>query len=45
MLENWDGKEREMKLGEATTTSAHKSFEVYSTQLSFAPSPLLVLQW
>ena len=45
MLENWDGKKREIKSGEATTRSAHESFEVYSTQLSFAPSPLLVLQW
>ena len=25
---NWDGKKREMKLGEATTRSAHESFEV-----------------
>ena len=34
MLENWDGKKREMKSGEATKRSTHESFEVYSTQLS-----------
>ena len=28
MLENWDGKKREMKSGKARTRSAHESFEV-----------------